>query len=1098
MAKEEFILKTKIREYKKKYYLNQLLRGAILFIGMLLSIFLISTSVDFGLQPGTTGRTFIFFTIVLVLLTSAYWFIIRPISKIYISKNQISDEEAATQLGVIFPDLKDKLLNTIQLSNMKNRDNSLINASIDKRIDEISVFRFTTGIKFSANKKYLKYIAYPASILFILFLFIPQFLTESTVRIIKYNEDFAPALFFSLKGLENNKIAFKNEDYTVRFEVEGNIIPDKIYIQANKRRIKLENANDILQYTFKKVQDDFIYSIEAADYKSAEFLVKVYSRPDIKNFNINLDYPDYTKRNNETITNSGNITIPEGTNVSWLINTISSDSVFFWFSKNNKETSAHLSENQLFSYENMFFDNQEYSIKLKNPVSNNKNQIQYKIEVKKDKFPSLSVKSHRDTTLFSYLIMGGTVTDDYGVSKLELVYNTKTDGHISGEQILKIPISKNEKSQNYFYQWMLDSLKLNEGDELEYYVRVWDNDGINGSKFTKSGKYNFNLPSKKEIKEDLKKEAEGTKDKLNKTLDNAEELKEQIKDIQDKLKGKKTLDWQDKKQIEEMLKQKEKLQNDIKELKEKNKALNQKKERFSKPNEKLKEKVKQLQKLMDDLLDEETKKLYEELKKLLNEQKGVDEVQQKIDEIQNKEDNIEKEIERTLELFKRMQLDYKMEDIVNQLDNLEKEQSKLSEKTTEKENNLEQLQEKQDSLNEEFEDIKEDIDKLEELNNELKNPEQLDDTSEDEEEISEEQQKSSDQLNEKQRKKASESQKKATQKIQGLKKKMQQMQSSMEMEMLEENIENLKDIVDNLVKVSFDQESIMNDFKGVNQSDPRYVSLSQRQLKLRDDSKIIEDSLLSLAGRVFQIASFVTRELDAMNYNIESSLQALKDRKVPEAVSNQQFSMTSINNLALLLDDVLQQMQQQMSDASGNPKKGKKRQKQKIPGLSDLQKQLNQKIEDLKKGEKSGRQLSEELAKLAAEQEMIRQQLQEMEEKLNDGDGEGGNNIKDAIKKMEETEMDLVNKNITQQTIQRQKDILTRLLKSEDALRERELDKERESEKSEEINRQLPPEFEEYLKAKEKEVELLRTIPLKLNPYYKEEVNKYFKRLSEQ
>jgi len=190
-------------------------------------------------------------------------------------------------------------------------------------------------------------------------------------------------------------------------------------------------------------------------------------------------------------------------------------------------------------------------------------------------------------------------------------------------------------------------------------------------------------------------------------------------------------------------------------------------------------------------------------------------------------------------------------------------------------------------------------------------------------------------------------------------------------------------------------------------------------------------------------------------------------------------------------------MQQQMSDASGQPKKGKKGQKQKTPGLSDLQKQLNQRIEELKKGGKSGRQLSEELAKLAAEQEMIRQQLQEMEDKLNDGKG-GGNNVKDAIKKMEETEMDLVNKNITQQTIQRQKDILTRLLKSEDALRERELDQERESEKSEDINRQLPPEFEEYLKAKEKEVELLRTIPLKLNPYYKEEVNKYFKRLSEQ
>ena len=36
--------------------------------------------------------------------------------------------------------------------------------------------------------------------------------------------------------------------------------------------------------------------------------------------------------------------------------------------------------------------------------------------------------------------------------------------------------------------------------------------------------------------------------------------------------------------------------------------------------------------------------------------------------------------------------------------------------------------------------------------------------------------------------------------------------------------------------------------------------------------------------------------------------------------------------------------------------------------------------------------------------------------------------------KMEETEIDLVNKNITTETIKRQEEILTRLLESEDAL----------------------------------------------------------------
>lgn len=96
---------------------------------------------------------------------------------------------------------------------------------------------------------------------------------------------------------------------------------------------------------------------------------------------------------------------------------------------------------------------------------------------------------------------------------------------------------------------------------------------------------------------------------------------------------------------------------------------------------------------------------------------------------------------------------------------------------------------------------------------------------------------------------------------------------------------------------------------------------------------------------------------------------------------------------------------------------------------------------------------------------------------------------------MEETEVDLVNKRLTRQLIQRQQEILTRLLEAEDAMREQELDEEREGETAKERPREMPPEFEQYLKSKQKEVELLRTLPPKLNPYYKQEVMKYFNRL---
>ena len=74
---------------------------------------------------------------------------------------------------------------------------------------------------------------------------------------------------------------------------------------------------------------------------------------------------------------------------------------------------------------------------------------------------------------------------------------------------------------------------------------------------------------------------------------------------------------------------------------------------------------------------------------------------------------------------------------------------------------------------------------------------------------------------------------------------------------------------------------------------------------------------------------------------------------------------------------------------------------------------------------------------------------------------------------------------------------MTRLLEAEKSQRERELDDEREAQQAKEVERNIPAAFEEYIKAKEKEIELLKTVPPKLNPYYKKEVNDYFRRLSE-
>jgi MFS superfamily sulfate permease-like transporter len=348
-------------------------------------------------------------------------------------------------------------------------------------------------------------------------------------------------------------------------------------------------------------------------------------------------------------------------------------------------------------------------------------------------------------------------------------------------------------------------------------------------------------------------------------------------------------------------------------------------------------------------------------------------------------------------------------------------------------------------------------------------------------------------LNNNDRPSGGENQKKSAQQMKQLSKKLSQMQMNMQQQMINANIDDLRNILDDLIKISYKQEELISDFKHVRQADPRFVELSQDQLKLQRDVMVLDDSLTSLANQIPGISSFVTRELSEMNRSVSSAILELKERNRSRALTHQQYAMTSMNNLALLLDDVLQQMQ-----ASGSGGSGGKEKDGEFPTLKEMQQQLSKQIEDLKKSGLQGRQLSEELARLAANQEMIRNELRKLQEELNGqmGNGEVEDNLGRAIKEMEKNEIDLVNKRLTQQLINRQELIMTRMLAAEDAMREQKLDDQRKGETAGDYDQRLPKAFEDYLKAKEKEIELLKTVPLDLHPFYKKEVTEYFRRLS--
>ena len=909
-----------------------------------------------------------------------------------------------------------------------------------------------------------------------------------------FNQEFIPQAPFQFDIQNRELLAFRNEDYKLDLELSGNSFPENVYLLTDGRRIKLNKQSDIsYQHLFEKIQQPLSFRFEAAGFKSRLYELKIVNRPNIKSFHITLSFPPYLQRSIERINNIGNMEIPEGTRVKWLFSALDARDMSISFENEKLDNELVSDSDQLFEYEKQMLNSDDYIIRLSNVYSKNKDVIRYHIEVIPDAWPMISLDQFQDTTLYDLLILGGGISDDYGLTELKVFYKNEKNNREATDlfQPINIPIDKTKNSQSFYFQWEIDSLQLKMGDVLQYYLQVRDNDGLNGRKVTRTEIFTFKIPTGEEIRQELEKATRQAENQLDNNVEKARELKHMLEEARDKLKGKKMLSWQDKQMLEELEKQKQELNEAIEKFKEQLETEEMKRDRFSeKRNEHIREMSEQLQKLMEELLDEETKQLYEELQKLLNEQKNMDKVKDLLNQLNRYEKTTEKELERALDMFRKMKFENKLQQTIDQTKELEKAQDALADKTKDKKSQKEELLEEQKQLSEQFEELKKDMDEMRDLNQDLLRPKPLQDFSDEEKQIEEQQKQAQQELGKNKKNKAAQSQKAAGQALRQMAKKLSSMQSMMMQANMEMNLGLMRDLLDNLIKLSFAQEQLMKDFRQVHQSDPRFLQLSEKQLLLQEDAKVIEDSLHSIAKDNFMIQAFMTREVDEMNRYFEETVDAIRDRKKGEAVGKQQFVMTSINNLALMLDDVMTQMMNASGSGSG------KGQDQSIPSLSELQKQLNKKISELKKSGKQGRELSEELANLAAEQERIRRMLQQLEEKLqNQNDGKGAGSLEEIRKKMEQTEIDLVNKQITRQLIQRQQEIVTRMLNAENAIREREPDNEREAEHAKQYQRKIPKAFEDYIKMKEQEIELLKTVPLRLNPFYKKEVSEYFKRI---
>ncbi|MXV14713.1 DUF4175 family protein [Hufsiella ginkgonis] len=1180
----------KIDEFIRKYYLNKIVRGSIYLAASLFASYILVTLAEYYGNFSPLVRTLLFYSFIgLNIFILARWIVIPGLSYFRLGKS-LSYDQASAIIGTNFSNVQDKLLNTLQLKKLAGENpsrSSLIEAGIDQKIAELSPVPFASAVKLKENRRYIKYAAVPFLVILVIAFTAPSIFSESTERLLAYNKKFVKKAPFSFVILNDKLSAVQGEDFVLEVKLTGNEIPRDIYVEDGPNTFRLDKESIVkFSYTFKNVQQTKNIRLHAGEFSSDDYTLNVKKRPSLMNADVYLEYPAYLGKQNETVSNAGDLIVPAGTRINWTFKTQNTSSIRLGIS--DRIVNLQPSGNNGFKFGYRAMTSGNYFILPENNEVTNSDSVSYKLDVIPDLSPVIEMNEQADSVNTKVLYFVGQVNDDHGFSRLNFNYRVLDPSATTKNNVKAVPFQKNGLQSNFFFAWNTGDIQVKPGEQLEYYFEVFDNDGVNGPKSSRTAVKTMRLPTEAEMQKAIEASSEAVKNQMEQAIRKASQIEKDAKKINQDLMNKKELSFEEKKQIEKLLEKQSELENLVKNIQKENKQNNFNQQNQNREQSKeLLEKQKQIEDLFNNVLDEKTREMLKNIQRML-EQNNKNMTQQELSKMQMDNKSLQKELDRILELYKQLEFDQKLAQTIDQLKEQAKEQKKLSEQSAPKDKDgtkdkdaaknkdesgknpqdqadknknqekpdsqrqkeadaqkqqnqdaqkqpnadqqkqnaaqeqkkltPEEQKQKQDELNKAFEDLKEQLKELEKKNEELSDKGNFKNPENQQEKIQQQQQQSSKNLEKKDMRKASESQEDAAEEMEKLSEKLEQMQQEQEEQENEVNMQDLREILDKLVTSSFDQEKVMQTLKNTRTGDPSYVNLTQKQKDILDNLKSVQDSLYELSKKVPQIQSVVNKEIRDINLNIQSALSLLAERRTPEASSAQQYAMTAINNLALMLSEAQEQMQN-AKQQKGKPGKGKSK-RPSLSQLSKMQQQLNQNMQKAREqmqreGQQPGRQpgqqpgqrpgqgqgqgngqMSEQLARMAREQQMIRQALQEINREQNKDGKNGLGNLDQMAKEMEQSETDLVNKRIQQETLIRQQEILTKLLDAEKAEREREEDNKRESKEGKDMAPNYKLVLEQYKKIKQRETELLKTVPPSLNSFYKIKVGDYFKSLN--
>ena len=1130
-------IRARLRATIRRITLADATYGFVLTLGVAAAIWLLSVAIEAGFWLGETGRSVLVGSIAAVVVGVALYFLGRPLLQLAGLLEAPSEEDIARQIGDHYPEVSDRLVNLLQLAEgqRSHAPPPMIDQAVQRLGEDIESVDFEAVEDFQHARWAGRLATLPIIGLLVFLLAAPTTFLDASERLLNPQTTFERPAPFQLTVAPGDVELVRGDSLRIQVDVSGPERPEALDLQIrdpegniiDEVSLTAEEGDASFAHTVASVRETKQYRVQAEPVQTGWYTATTRSRPLVRTLAVEVTPPAYTGLPPETLSpNVGNVSGLPGTRVDLEADLGGPDADQAWvaFDGERQDSLALDIENGTATGDFVLNAEGSYRIHLESGEGiGNRDPIRYDLELREDAAPSITLLSPPSNAALGEDFeapLRMQINDDYGFTRLALRYRVSERRYGSPDaefSTVDLPLEDPDQTdQRIDHIWELrddTNLDLMPGDAVEYYVEVWDNDAVSGPKSDRTQTQRLHVPSLADRYDQLDQRQTGVEEQMQRLQDQSEAVSEEFEELRDDLRESRQADWEDERRLDQIQERQENLEDGIDEL-----------------SQQMEEARQQMQD--QDLVSPETQAMYEELQETVREidapelmeameelreammDNDLQQMMESMEDFEFNEEQFQERLERSMELFEQIRMQQDLDEMSRRTEELLDDQERIADETEARrdedqeesedgdpgdpasEANHEDLAQDQDQARSDMEALEERMDELAERAEEA-GEERLQELRDElqEQDISQQMQDAIEDLQSDQLDSAMQNQEQAQSDLQQMRDNLQSMQESMQEDQMEISMGGLRYALRNVLDLSQNQEELRNEVEALSSDSPTLRDLAPEQSHLQDGLETVSDSLRELAQSVPQMSRAVQRETGNALRAMDEAITTMSDQEGRQASSHQRTSMTHLNELALLLSRLLDQMMNQ----EGMGGMSMEDMMEQLQDMAGDQGELNERIQEFLndvQGERLSVDEEQRREQLAQEQERLQSELDDIRRERRSEDILG--DLDRIAEQMEETIDELRENRQDRHTLERQEEIHTRLLDTQRSLRDQDQEERRRGEDPEDdFLRASPEDLTPEQQAERLRRDLIRALDSGYAPDYEDLIRRYFDRLEE-